>query len=135
VTAVHAWWLDYVEGASASWTVDWKNLAQEENALVAESLAGWQEKYPDVEITRYSVHGDPVEELVRQSENACLLVVGSRGRGGFRGLMLGSVSQGVVHRAQCPVAIIRAPREDLHHQGDGTTEGHHLPVPPVREHE
>ena len=135
LTAVHAWWLDYVEGASASaiWTVDWQNMAQEENALVAESLAGWQEKYPDVEITRHSTHGHPVEAVVRQSENACLVVVGSRGRGGFRGLLLGSVSQGVVHRAHCPVAIVRAPREDHHHQGDGDTEEHHLPVPPVRE--
>jgi nucleotide-binding universal stress UspA family protein len=137
LTAVHAWWLDYVEGASASaiWTVDWKNMAQEENALVAESLAGWQEKYPDVAITRDSVHGHPVEALVRHSENACLVVVGSRGRGGFRGLLLGSVSQGVVHRAQCPVAIIRAPHQDSHHHGDGAAEEHRLPVPPVREHD
>lgn len=133
LTAVHAWWLDYVEGASASaiWTVDWQNMAQEENALVAESLAGWQEKYPDVEITRHSTHGHPVEAVVRQSENACLVVLGSRGRGGFRGLLLGSVSQGVVHRAHCPVAIVRAPRD--HRQGDGDTAEHHLPVPPVRE--
>jgi len=137
VTAVHAWWLDYVEGASASaiWTVDWKAMAQEENALVAESLAGWQEKYPDVAITRHSVQGHPVEALVRQSEEACLVVVGSRGRGGFRGLLLGSVSQGVVHRAQCPVAIIRAAREDGHHHGDGAVDEHRLPVPPVREHD
>ena len=72
LTAVHAWWLDYVEGASASaiWTVDWENMAQEENAVVAESLAGWQEKYPDVEITRQSTHGQPVDAVVRQSENA-----------------------------------------------------------------
>ena len=132
LTAVHAWWLDYVEGASASaiWTVDWKNMAQEENALVAESLAGWQEKYPDVTITRHSIHGHPVEALVRQSENACLVVVGSRGRGGFRGLLLGSVSQGVLHRAHCPVAIVRAPREDRHHSGDGATEEHRLPGAP-----
>jgi nucleotide-binding universal stress UspA family protein len=137
LTAVHAWWLDYVEGASASaiWTVDWENMAQEENALVAESLAGWQEKYPDVAIARHSLHGHPVEALVRQSENACLVVVGSRGRGGFRGLLLGSVSQGVVHRARCPVAIVRAPREDGHHHGDGAAEEHRLPVPPVREHD
>ena len=133
LTAVHAWWLDHVEGASASaiWTVDWGNMAQEENAVVAESLAGWQEKYPDVEITRRSTHGHPVDAVVRQSENACLVVVGSRGRGGFRGLLLGSVSQGVVHHAHCPVAVVRGPRD--HRQGDGETEEHHLPVPPVRE--
>ena len=49
-----------------------------------------------------------VEALVRQSENACLVVVGTRGRGGFAGLLLGSVSQGVMQRSLCPVAIVHA---------------------------
>ena len=57
LTVVHAWWLDSVEGAAASaiWTVDWQHIAEEEQALVAESLAGWQEKYPDVTVRRHSV--------------------------------------------------------------------------------
>jgi nucleotide-binding universal stress UspA family protein len=116
LTVVHAWWLDHLEGASAAaiWTVDWQAFAQEERALVAESLAGWQEKYPDVAVRRHSVRGLPVEALARQSENACLVVVGTRGRGGFGGLLLGSVSQGVMHRTQCPVAIVHGPKEPQH---------------------
>jgi nucleotide-binding universal stress UspA family protein len=112
LTAVHAWWLDHVEGPVTSpiWTVDWQTFAAEEQALVAESLAGWQEKYPEVAVRRHSVRGLPVEALLRQSENACLVVVGTRGRGGFGGLLLGSVSQGVMHRAGCPVAIVQGAR-------------------------
>lgn len=111
LTVVHAWWLEYVEGAAAAvWTVDWQQFAEEEQVLVAESLAGWQDKYPDVEVHRHSVRGLPVDALVRQSESACLVVVGTRGRGGFKGLLLGSVSQGVMHRAQCPVAIVHPPQ-------------------------
>ncbi len=112
LTVVHGWWLENVEGtaSSAQWSANWEKFAAEEQALVAESLAGWQEKYPDVEVRRHSVRGLPIEALVRQSENACLVVVGTRGRGGFAGLLLGSVSQGVMHRAHCPVAIVRGPR-------------------------
>jgi nucleotide-binding universal stress UspA family protein len=112
LTVVHGWWLEYVEGTSdsATWTVNWQKFAAEEQALVAESLAGWKETYPEVEVRRHSVRGLPVETLVRQSESACLVVVGTRGRGGFSGLLLGSVSQGVMHRAHCPVAVVHGPR-------------------------
>ena len=114
LTVVHAWWLwwpAYVEISSASsiWAVDWRAVAQEEEAVVAQSLAGWQEKYPDVTVRRQMARQLPVEALVDESRKACLVVVGSRGRGGFAGLLLGSVSQGVMHRAQCPVAIVHTP--------------------------
>lgn len=137
LTVVHAWWLDYVEGASAStiWTVDWQTFAAEEQALVAESLAGWQEKYPDVAVRRHSVRGLPVEALIRQGENACLVVVGTRGRGGFGGLLLGSVSQGVMHRSPCPVAIVHGDKQSQYDLDDPDTVNEHLPaVIPVHEH-
>jgi nucleotide-binding universal stress UspA family protein len=112
LTVVHGWWLEYVEGTSASaiWSVDWQEFAEKEQALVAESLSGWREKYPDVEVRRHSVRGLPVEALARQSENACLVVVGTRGRTGLSELLLGSVSQGVMHAAHCPVAIVHGPK-------------------------
>ncbi|MEO8517903.1 MAG: universal stress protein [Dermatophilaceae bacterium] len=137
LTVVHAWWLDNAEEAAAAaiWTVDWATFAKEEQALVAESLAGWEEKYPDVPVRRHSVRGLPVEALVRQSKDACLVVVGTRGRGGFGGLLLGSVSQGVMHRAQCPVAIVHGQRQPRAEWDDPSGPGvHELPLPPVREH-
>lgn len=57
------------------------------------------------------VSGGPAERLIDQSKDADLLVVGSRGRGGFRGLLLGSVSQQCVSHAQCPVVVVRQAEE------------------------
>jgi nucleotide-binding universal stress UspA family protein len=119
LTVVHGWWLEYADDTSASaiWSVDWQKFAEQEQALVTESLAGWQDKYPDVKVRRHSVRGLPVEALVRQSENACLVVVGTRGRTGFSELLLGSVSQGVMHRAYCPVAVVHGPKSPPHDHG------------------
>jgi nucleotide-binding universal stress UspA family protein len=67
-----------------------------------------------VEIERRIVEGAPAWVLVRESDKAELLVVGSRGLGGFAGLLLGSVSQQCAHHAVCPVAIVRTPSRKPH---------------------
>lgn len=81
----------------------------EARMAVSESLAGWREKYPDVVLTQVIADGHPVDALLAEvsSVDAALLVVGSRGRGGFTGLLLGSVSRGVLNHATCPVAVVR----------------------------
>ncbi|MDH3753668.1 MAG: universal stress protein, partial [Acidimicrobiia bacterium] len=61
----------------------------------------------EVEVRRTLVEGRPADALIRAAEDADMLVVGSRGRGGFRGLLLGSVSQQIAHHGACPVVIVR----------------------------
>jgi nucleotide-binding universal stress UspA family protein len=63
-------------------------------------------EYPDVKRHLVVAEGTPSQVLVEKSERAEMLVVGSRGLGGFRGLMLGSVGQQCAHHANCPVVIV-----------------------------
>ncbi|MEO7268745.1 MAG: universal stress protein [Knoellia sp.] len=76
--------------------------------LVREAVSLVQEKYPDVATTQRVRQGRAVDALIEQSARAGLLVVGSRGRGGFAGLMLGSVSRAVLRQAEVPVAVVRS---------------------------
>jgi nucleotide-binding universal stress UspA family protein len=81
---------------------------------LAESLAGFQEKYPDVPVFRELICGlDAAQHLQRATAEAGLVVVGSRGRGELGGLLLGSVGQTLVHHAHCPVAIVRPNERDV----------------------
>jgi nucleotide-binding universal stress UspA family protein len=109
VVAVHTWTDSVLEAALAgsAAAVDFYPLQQQAYELLAERLAGWQEKYPDVIVRREVVRDRPATALLRYSEGAALVVVGSRGRGGFRGLILGSTSQHLLHHASCPVAVVR----------------------------
>ena len=70
-------------------------------------MAGWQEKYPDVEIRRVLVRDRPRHALLESAAEAQLVVVGCRGRGGFTGMLLGSTSQALVQHAPCPVLVVR----------------------------
>jgi nucleotide-binding universal stress UspA family protein len=82
-------------------------LEQESAAVLAESVAGQAEKYPDVEVRQELVRGHPDDVLIDAARSAELLVVGSRGRGAFRGLLLGSTSRALIHYAPCPIAVVR----------------------------
>lgn len=80
---------------------------QVEKELLAERLAGWQEKYPDVDVRRVLTQGRPVERLLEHAAGAQLMVVGSRGNGGFSGMLLGSTSQALIRHATCPLIVVR----------------------------
>ncbi|MFJ7967016.1 universal stress protein [Streptomyces sp. NPDC096324] len=81
-------------------------VAENEERLLAQALAGRQEKYPQVPVRHEPVLGVTHEVLIEASRTAQLVVVGARGRGGFTGLLLGSVSQALLHRAHCPVTVV-----------------------------
>lgn len=104
--AVHAWSDVHVAPAAAV-LIDREAMETEERALLAEQLAGWSEKYPDVAVEQVVVRDRPAHALVEESARAGLVVVGSRGRGGLTGLLLGSVGHALLHHAQSPVLIAR----------------------------
>jgi nucleotide-binding universal stress UspA family protein len=118
LVAVHAWTIPSARmpaarEASVRNTNRPAGLAQGEERLLAEVLAGHRERYPDVTVRQEGVHGGAREALIEESRSARLMVVGARGRGGFAGLLLGSVSQALMHHAHCPVAVVRG--VDEHH--------------------
>ncbi len=108
LTAVHASWFLVSEwGSPSSGMTDLEAAVRErERQLAADSLTPARERHPDVEVREVGVAAHPVEALASASDGADLLVVGSRGRGGFTGLLLGSVGQGLLHSSHCPVAIV-----------------------------
>jgi nucleotide-binding universal stress UspA family protein len=108
--AIHAWQDITAIAPAGPSDLALKNVAERVSAgerLLSESLAGWTEKYPDVSVTREAIPVHPARVLADASEHAALVVVGSRGRGQVAGLLLGSVSQAVLHHARCPVAVVR----------------------------
>jgi nucleotide-binding universal stress UspA family protein len=81
---------------------------EEEMRHLADDIAAWREKYPDVSVTPVALDGHTGEVLIGLSSSAQLVVVGTRGHGGFAGLLLGSAGLQLLHHADCPVLIARA---------------------------
>ncbi|GIJ54757.1 universal stress protein [Virgisporangium aurantiacum] len=103
VVAAHVWWT----GRMAS-DADAQHRAETAGAVLDDALEPWRAKFPDVRLEEKLVSGANVaEDLVAESAHAGLAVVGTRGHGGFAGLLLGSVSLSVAQHAHCPVAIVR----------------------------
>ena len=88
--------------------MDWHTYEQQGHEVLGERLAGWQEAYPDVHISRRIVCDKPARWLIDESKHAQLVVVGSRGRGGISSMLLGSVSTAVAESATTPVAVVRS---------------------------
>lgn len=109
LVAVHTW----TEGTLAvgwdaiPYVVDWDAVQEMHEKELAARMAHWHEKYPDVELHNTVLRDRPNHGLVEQSKQAQLVVVGSRGRGGFTGLLLGSTSHALLYHAACPVVVTR----------------------------
>jgi len=99
--------LDASTGGDWHRSTDWTTVQEGECRLLAERLAGWQEEFPDVKTARVVTRDRPVRSLLDAALHARLLVVGSRGRGGFTGMLLGSTSHALLHHCPCPVAVVR----------------------------
>ncbi|BBZ69890.1 universal stress protein [Mycobacterium paraseoulense] len=106
LTALHAWSDIAITELPEP---DWSSLEAEAHRSLAENLAGWQERYPDVAVQRLVVRDQPARQLAEKSGTAELLVVGSHGRGGLTGVLLGSVSNAVLHSVRIPVIVARPP--------------------------
>jgi len=104
LVAVHSWSDVDVSGGPE---IDWPATQSAAEEVLAERLAGWQEQYPDVRVERVVVRDNPARQLVQRSESAQLVVVGSRGRGGYAAMLVGSVGATVAQMARVPVVVAR----------------------------
>jgi nucleotide-binding universal stress UspA family protein len=109
LTAVRAW-----QPPPVPWRSDVRPLAYDaeeleaaERRLAERALAGWRDKHPEVPVTIRLLPSTPAHALITASAEAQLVVVGSRGRGGFHGLLLGSAARQLIHHSHCPVAVVR----------------------------
>lgn len=113
VVAVNTWGLEFVEGyvITESDPEQFAAIQERQRGLAERGLASARRDFPDVTIEVDVVHGRVVGTLLERSQRADLLVLGSRGLGGFSGKLLGSVSQRVLRGSSCPVVITKAARE------------------------
>ncbi|MFG3437485.1 universal stress protein [Nonomuraea sp. NPDC047897] len=107
--AVHAW---THPGTVTPFVVepvvyDVEAVGQDEALLLAQALAGWSDRFPDVELVQHVAHGHPAKALADASTRADLVVVGSR-HGGPRTLALGGTAHAVLHHARTPVVVVRS---------------------------
>lgn len=87
---------------------DYEERRKVELEALLDDLASWKDKYAEVAIEAVVLDGHPAGVMTGLSSTAQLIVAGTRGHGGFAGLLLGSVSLQLLHHADCPVLIIRA---------------------------
>lgn len=104
LVALHAW---SDVGVFPILGMDWRTYQSQGEEVLGERLAGWQERYPDVRVERRLVRDTPARWLIEESRHAQLVVLGSHGRGGFGGMLLGSVSSAVARSAKVPVIVVR----------------------------
>lgn len=106
LVAVHTW-SDWKIDPVIAPLLEWDTIEADGRRLLAERMAVGEQKHPDVAVERVFTRDRPAHNLLERASRAQLLVIGSRGREEFAGLILGSVSNALLHRAPCPVAVVR----------------------------
>ena len=111
LVVVHSWEYPYPDvSGSTSDTRDRMRRDAEKELDEAVAVQAERGRADGVIVRKHLVESAPAKALIDESEGADLVVVGSRGRGGFASLLLGSVSRAVVQHAHCPIAVIRHPK-------------------------
>lgn len=113
VRTVTSWLTEVVDGVvvTTPGTPGWEKVERGYTKMVEKGLTDLRAKYPNVDVEIRVVRGPSADVLVQESADASLLVVGSRGRGGFRGMLLGSVSHKVIETSHAPVMVIRGKKK------------------------
>ncbi len=108
IVVAHAWFVpSFLAGRFSNPGADFDQLDREAIAIAERVIAAAGEAPAGVDVRPTALNGTPAFALIEASRDADLAVVGSRGRGGFSGLVLGSTSRDVTSNAHCPVAVIR----------------------------
>lgn len=110
VDVVTAWHEPYVAPTMAAVVPDPAVFSEAADRTVDRAIDDAGAAADGLTIERHVIRGNAASALLDVAKGAALLVVGSRGRGGFAGLLLGSISQQVVHHATCPVVVVPQPR-------------------------
>lgn len=108
--AVHTWMDMQVQASLAGLAAaqqQWDEVEREQTELLTERIQPLADQYPDVPVKKVITRDRPVRALAETSEGAQLLVVGSHGRGGFKGMLLGSTSRALLQSAPCPMMVVR----------------------------
>ena len=105
--ALHTWSDMMFDPSLAGVVADWDVVERAERRVLSEQVGGWAEKFPDTPVELLVRRDQPAHSLLAEAARAQLMVVGCRGHGQFVGMVLGSVSNALVHRAPCPVAVVR----------------------------
>ncbi|QII08361.1 universal stress protein [Rhodococcoides fascians A25f] len=108
VVAVNYWGFAAQAGiGTGAGYIDWEAVREHEKRWLEMHVEKMHEKYPEVKLTTVSAQSSPTRGLRALSASASMIVVGCRGRGALRGAVLGSVSQNLVHHADCSVLVVR----------------------------
>ena len=108
--AVHTWIDSQVTMSGPAFTITddrWEEARAEKSAMLDEYLGEFAKSHPNVEMRKMITRDRPVRALTEAAQGAQLLVTGSHGRGGFKGMLLGSTSRALLQSAPCPMMVVR----------------------------